>query len=102
MDFDNFDNLIQVKGYYVHGKKLGEGGFGVWEKILFRVKTEIEALKILHDSIAKLLQVIEDSINIYLVMEYCSGGERITLFYHFIGKCSFIRSLKSQYQLPSN
>ncbi|KAI2798343.1 hypothetical protein BLOT_015003 [Blomia tropicalis] len=104
MDFDNFDN--SVKGYYVHGKKLGEGGFGVVRmathlitrqkvaikiinkvkvgKDLFRVKTEIEALKILqHDNIAKLLQVIEDSINIYLVMEYCSGGE---LFDYLLSK----------------
>lgn len=43
---------------------------------LFRVKTEITALKCLqHDNIAKLYQVIENEKHIYLVLEYCSGGE---------------------------
>ena len=54
---------------------------------MFRVKTEIEALKILHDSIAKLLQVIEDSINIYLVMEvfvFISFFENVLIFIFFL------------------
>ena len=57
-------------------------------KDLFRVKTEIEALKILqHDNIAKLLQVIEDSINIYLVMEvfvFISFFENVLIFIFFL------------------
>lgn len=37
---------------------------------LFRVKTEIQALKILqHENVAKLYQVIENETQIYLVLE---------------------------------
>ncbi|CAG2116915.1 unnamed protein product [Medioppia subpectinata] len=80
------------QGYYVHSTKLGEGGFGTVrlathyktnQKVaikkmnklklggdLFRVKTEISALKVLnHDNIAQLLQVIETQDTIYLVLE---------------------------------
>ena len=64
------------------------------QKDLFRVKTEIDALRVLrHKNIAKLLQVIQSEKYIYLVLEvfirglicflvyllfylqYCSGGE---------------------------
>lgn len=50
-------------------EKLGED--------LFRVQTEIRALKILdHQNIAKLLQVIETDAKIYLILEvsclFCS------------------------------
>ncbi|XP_077533339.1 maternal embryonic leucine zipper kinase-like [Haemaphysalis longicornis] len=41
-----------------------------------RVKLEIKALKELsHQHICKLYQVIENETTIYLVLEYCSGGE---------------------------
>ncbi|KAI1291902.1 Maternal embryonic leucine zipper kinase [Halotydeus destructor] len=93
-------------GYYFHNKKLGEGGFSkvrlathiaTGEKVaikcmeklklgndLFRVKTEIHALKNLqHNNIAKLYQVIETDKSIYLVLEYCSGGE---LFDYIVAK----------------
>lgn len=40
------------------------------------IKTEIEVLKSLdHPTICRLLQVVEDAKNLYLVMEHCSGGE---------------------------
>ncbi|XP_053211150.1 maternal embryonic leucine zipper kinase-like [Panonychus citri] len=93
-------------GYYLHREKLGEGGFSkvrlathllTGQKVavkcmdktklgedLFRVKTEINALKTLdHQHIAKLLQVIETEQMIYLVLEYCSGGE---LFDYIVSK----------------
>ncbi|XP_074596761.1 maternal embryonic leucine zipper kinase-like [Brevipalpus obovatus] len=93
-------------GYYFHKKKLGEGGFSKVQlathlltgqqvaikcmdktklgEDLFRVKTEINALKILdHQHIAKLLQVIETEKMIYLVLEFCSGGE---LFDYIVSK----------------
>ncbi|RWS26376.1 maternal embryonic leucine zipper kinase-like protein 1, partial [Leptotrombidium deliense] len=51
---------------------------------LFRVKTEIQALRTLqHKNIAKLLQVIENDTKIYLILEYCSGGE---LFDYIVAK----------------
>lgn len=101
----NEDNNIEV-GYYLHKKTLGEGGFGKVrlathiktnqkvaikmmnkEKLgqdLQRVRIEIDTLKILqHENIAKLLQVIETNSDIYLVLEYCSGGE---LFDYLISK----------------
>ncbi|RWS05842.1 maternal embryonic leucine zipper kinase-like protein 1, partial [Dinothrombium tinctorium] len=82
-------------GYYIHKEKLGEGGFSkvmlathllTGEKVavkcmdkkklgqdLFRIKTEIKALRILrHKNIAKLLQVIENESKIYLVLEISS------------------------------
>lgn len=40
------------------------------------LRTEIEVLRSLdHPAICRLLQVVEDSKSIYLVMEHCSGGE---------------------------
>lgn len=101
----NEDNCIEI-GYYTHQKSLGEGGFGKVKlathlktnqkvaikmmnkeklgKDLQRVRIEIEALKVLqHDNIAKLLQVIETKTDIYLILEYCSGGE---LFDYLISK----------------
>eukprot|EP00096_Caligus_rogercresseyi_P005290 TRINITY_DN2049_c0_g1_i3.p1 TRINITY_DN2049_c0_g1~~TRINITY_DN2049_c0_g1_i3.p1 ORF type:complete len:633 (+),score=214.86 TRINITY_DN2049_c0_g1_i3:46-1944(+) len=49
-------------------KQLGED--------LPRVRLEIEAMKILrHQNICKLLQVIETETKIFMVLEYCPGGE---------------------------
>lgn len=99
------DTDIDV-GYYIHKQKLGEGGFSkvrlgthllTGEKVaikcmekeklgedLFRVQTEINALKVLqHENISKLLQVIETDTMIYLILEYCSGGE---LFDYIVAK----------------
>jgi len=99
------DTDIDV-GYYIHKQKLGEGGFSkvrlgthllTGEKVaikcmekeklgddLFRVQTEINALKVLqHENISKLLQVIETDTKIYLILEYCSGGE---LFDYIVSK----------------
>lgn len=56
----------------------------ILQQDLQRVRIEIEALKVLqHDNIAKLLQVIETKTEIYLILEYCSGGE---LFDYLISK----------------
>lgn len=100
------EDISLEAGYYIHKKSLGEGGFGkvrlathlkTNQKVavkmmnkaklgqeLERVRIEVEALKILqHDSIAKMLQVIETDTDIYLILEYCSGGE---LFDYLISK----------------
>lgn len=92
--------------YHIHTKKLGEGGFAgvrlathlvtgqnVAIKCLDKVKlgpelpriyNEIECLKRLkHHNIARLYQVFETQSMIYLVLEYCSGGE---LFDYIVSK----------------
>ena len=86
------------KYYHLHDKKLGEGGFAkvrlathlvtkqlvaikVLDKIkldkeLPRIYNEIKCLKKLrHKNIARLYQVFETPTVIYLVLEFCSGGE---------------------------
>merc|ERR1719328_732033 len=41
-----------------------------------RVRLEISAMKVLrHQNICKLLQVVETDTKIYMVLEYCPGGE---------------------------
>lgn len=100
------EDICLEAGYYLHKKPLGEGGFGkvrlathlrTNQKVaikmmnkqklgqdLQRVRIEVEALKVLqHDNIAKMLQIIETDTDIYLVLEYCSGGE---LFDYLISK----------------
>lgn len=92
--------------YHIHDKKLGEGGFAkvrlathlatrqnvaikCLDKIklgseLPRIYNEIECLKRLkHQNIARLYQVFETSTVIYLVLEYCAGGE---LFDYIVSK----------------
>lgn len=92
--------------YHIHDKKLGEGGFAkvrlgthlatrqnvaikCLDKIklgpeLPRIYNEIECLKRLkHHSIARLYQVFETQTAIYLVLEYCAGGE---LFDYIVSK----------------
>lgn len=84
--------------YHLHDKKLGEGGFAkvrlathlatkqfvaikCLDKLklgpeLPRIYNEIKCLKKLkHKNIARLYQVFETQTVIYLVLEYCSGGE---------------------------
>ena len=52
-----------------------------------RLKYEIDVLKNLdHPNILKLYEVYEDKQNIYLVTEFCSGGE---LFDEIIAKGRF-------------
>ena len=49
-------------------KQLGED--------LPRVRLEIAAMKVLgHQNICKLLQVVETDSKIFMVLEYCPGGE---------------------------
>jgi len=93
-------------GHYVLGRTIGEGTFGkvklgthiltqekVAVKILekariadvadvHRVAREIHILKIVHHShVVQLYEIIETPDQLYLIMEYCSGGE---LFDHIV------------------
>ena len=103
MSYDEGLNLNgdkQISDYILHDE-IGSGGFAkvvegihiptgekvaikIMDKIelftdplnLRRVKTEISLLKIVrHKNIIKLYEVIETPQKIYLIMEYCEGGE---------------------------
>lgn len=103
-EYEMFDDISNY--YHVHDKKLGEGGFAkvrlathlatrqpvaikCLDKIklgpeLPRIYNEIECLKKLkHRNIARLYQVFETRTSIYLVLEYCAGGE---LFDYIVSK----------------
>ena len=113
MSYDNnlnFDEDKQIGDYILHDE-IGSGGFAkvvkgihiptgekvaikIMDKIqlftdplnLRRVKTEISLLKIVrHKNIIKLYEVIETPQKIYLIMEYCEGGE---LFDYIVKKQS--------------
>lgn len=102
--------------YHIHDKKLGEGGFAkvrlathlatrqyvaikCLDKIelgpeLPRIYNEIECLKRLkHKNIARLYQVFETQTVIYLVLEYCAGGE---LFDYIVSKSRLDESESAQ------
>ncbi|KAI6187156.1 Non-specific serine/threonine protein kinase [Aphelenchoides besseyi] len=91
------DENWMLAHYMILGK-LGEGGFGrvdsaihclTGEKVAIKtmvksklgkdlphVYKEIDALKnLLHQNICRLYQVVETATKIYLVLEYCEGGE---------------------------
>lgn len=97
---DNNKNRPKNIGHYVLGKTLGEGTFGkvklgvhiftaekVAVKILEkdkilevsdveRVAREIHILKLIrHPNIIQLYEIIETTKQLYLIMEYASGGE---------------------------
>ena len=103
MSYDDCLNINgdkQISDYILHDE-IGSGGFAkvvegihiptgekvaikIMDKIelftdplnLRRVKTEISLLKIVrHKNIIKLYEVIETPQKIYLIMEYCEGGE---------------------------
>lgn len=96
----------ELSGLYSLGKTIGAGGFAkvkiathiasgekvaikIMEKSLLkndlpRVYQEIKALQVLsHPHICQLYQVIESETHVFLVMEYCCGGE---LFDHIVLK----------------
>jgi serine/threonine protein kinase len=104
------------KYYHLHDKKLGEGGFAkvrlathlrtkqyvaikCLDKIrlgseLPRIYNEIKCLKKLkHKNIARLYQVFETDTVIYLVLEYCQGGE---LFDYIVKKSRLSESESAQ------
>nr|XP_006008236.2 PREDICTED: maternal embryonic leucine zipper kinase [Latimeria chalumnae] len=103
MAMDDYEELLK---YYDLYETIGTGGFAkvklachilTGEKVavkimdktalgddLPRVKTEIEAMKNLsHQHICQLYHVIETSTKIFMVLEYCPGGE---LFDYIIAK----------------
>lgn len=112
--YEFFEDISQY--YHVHEKKLGEGGFAkvrlathlatkqpvaikCIDKIkigpeLPRIYNEIECLKKLkHNNIARLYQVFETRTSIYLVLEYCAGGE---LFDYIVSKSKLEESESAQ------
>ncbi|XP_044126746.1 maternal embryonic leucine zipper kinase-like [Bufo gargarizans] len=103
MTVDDYEELL--KHYQLH-ETIGTGGFAkvklgthllTGEKVaikimdkeslrddLPRVKTEIEAMKNLsHQHVCRLYHVIETSKKIFMILEYCPGGE---LFDYIIAK----------------
>lgn len=100
------DSAAELLKYYEVYETIGSGGFAkvklgrhilTGEKVaikimekkelgddLPRVKVEIEAMKNLsHQHVCRLYHVIETSTKIYMVLEYCPGGE---LFDYIIAK----------------
>ena len=95
---------ISIHSVYHLGKNIGIGTFGIVKigynrknpkdkvaiKVIFknklnivskRLKSEIDILLTLdHPNIIKCYETFEDEDNIYIVMEYCSGGELIQHF----------------------
>jgi len=114
-DSDSSPKMVKylaLKGLYDVEKTIGAGGFAkvkmathllTGEKVAIkimdkaslgedypRVKLELEALKsISHHHICKLFQVIDTDTHIFMVMEYCSGGE---LFDHIVEKSKLTES----------
>ncbi|KAG7458842.1 hypothetical protein MATL_G00224830 [Megalops atlanticus] len=100
------DSVAELLKYYEVYETIGSGGFAkvklgrhilTGEKVaikimekkdlgddLPRVKTEIEAMKNLsHQHVCRLYHVIETATKIFMVLEYCPGGE---LFDYIIAK----------------
>jgi calcium-dependent protein kinase len=101
---DRAGSLISIHSVYRLGKSIGLGTFGVVKighnlsnpkekvavKIIFkdklnastkRLRDEIDILLTLdHPNIIKCYETFEDENSIYMVMEFCSGGELIEIF----------------------
>lgn len=92
------DDWFEIKKRYLVKETIGSGGFGKVKRALHiattetvaikvmdkaklgadlpRVKTEIKALRTLHHPhICRLYEEIETENKIFLILEYCSGGE---------------------------
>uniref|UniRef100_A0A8C7IM36 Maternal embryonic leucine zipper kinase n=1 Tax=Oncorhynchus kisutch TaxID=8019 RepID=A0A8C7IM36_ONCKI len=104
--FGEMDSAAELLKYYEVYETIGSGGFAkvklgrhilTGEKVaikimekkelgedLPRVKVEIEAMKSLsHQHVCRLYHVIETNTKIYMILEYCPGGE---LFDYIIAK----------------
>ncbi|OMJ85840.1 hypothetical protein SteCoe_12753 [Stentor coeruleus] len=101
---DKAASEISIHSVYKLGKNIGVGTFGVVKvghnlsnpkekvavKVIFknklntsakRLKYEIDILLTLdHPNIIKCFETFEDENHIYIVMEFCSGGELIEIF----------------------
>ena len=103
---DNFDDEKKI-GNYILGKKLGQGTFGIVVLAKHEITGENVAIKILdkdkivresdktrlereirimknmyHNNIVQLYQVIENSKELFIVMEYISGKELFDYIIH--------------------
>ena len=95
------ENLIShktgnISKEYTLGKVLGKGSFGMVRLAIHKPTKQVRAIKILkkaevkmenlineisilsklsHPSIMQIFEIFEDNINVYIVSEYCKGGE---------------------------
>ena len=95
------ENLIShktgnISKEYTFGKILGKGSFGMVRLAIHKPTKQVRAIKILkktevnmenlineisilsklsHPSIMQIFEIFEDNINVYIVSEYCKGGE---------------------------
>ncbi|KAI0218927.1 Serine/threonine-protein kinase 33 [Lamellibrachia satsuma] len=93
------EDEVQMEEVYIIGKKLGEGNFGIVRKVVHKetnvpwackavnkekagsskirlLEREVDILKkVHHEHIIRLKEVLETPKKMYLIMEYCSGGE---------------------------
>ena len=95
------ENLIthkvgNISKEYTFGKELGKGSFGQVRLAIHKSTKQLRAIKIIkkgevnlenlineisilsklsHPSIMQLYEIFEDNLNVYIVSEYCKGGE---------------------------
>ena len=95
------ENLInhkkgKISKEYTLGKIIGKGSFGMVRLGVHKATKQVRAIKILkknevnmeslineisilsklsHPSIMQLYEIFEDNLNVYIVSEYCKGGE---------------------------
>ena len=81
---------------YTLGKKIGKGSFGQVRLAIHKATKQVRAVKILkksnidmqnlydevtilskisHPSIMQIYEIFEDNLNVYIISEYCQGGE---------------------------
>ncbi|KAG9288208.1 hypothetical protein G9A89_020514 [Geosiphon pyriformis] len=108
---------IQSIGNYILGQDLGEGSFGQVKLAIHRLTGQNVAIKIIpkmhveqltgeirhhrylhHPNIISLLEVIPTETQIYMVLEYCKGGELFSLLEENGGgfKENLVRKMFSQ------
>lgn len=112
-ELKNEEGVASIHNYFQFDRKLGQGSFGEVHLVTERksriqrvcktinksksqvpveqIQAEIKIMKELdHPNIIKIFDVLEDGHNIYIVMEYCQGGE-------LLGKIASIAQRKQKF-----